>query len=104
MAGKTVGKVMTRSSVIERLSRRLNIDLKLSERLVKSILDKLVDSISQHERVEIRGFGSFEVRHRPPRQARNPKTGESIKTGDRYTVHFKPGKELRDRVNTSVKK
>jgi integration host factor subunit beta len=99
MAEKAINKVMTRSDIMNRLSRRLSVDIKVAEQIVKNILEKLTEAISSHERIEIRGFGSFEVRHRSPRQARNPKTGESIQTSDRYTVHFKPGKELRQRVN-----
>jgi integration host factor subunit beta len=99
MVEKAIDKVMTRSDVMNRLSKRLSVDIKVAEQIVKTILEKLSEAISGHERIEIRGFGSFEVRHRTPRQARNPKTGQPILTSDRYTVHFKPGKELRQRVN-----
>jgi len=53
-------------------------------------------------RVEIRGFGSFSVHHRPARHGRNPKTGESVEIPPKYVSHFKPGKELRERVNLAV--
>ena len=50
-------------------------------------------------RIEIRGFGSFNLHFRPPRRAHNPKTGEKLVTNPKYAVHFKPGKELREKVN-----
>jgi integration host factor subunit beta len=90
---------ITRGDIVVRLSKKLALDLKTSEEIVKHILDRMSQAIADHERIEIRGFGSFEVKHRTPRQARNPKTGEIIQTKDRYTVHFKPGKELRERVD-----
>lgn len=65
------------------------------------ILGHMVDALVQGERIEIRGFGSFSLRHRPPRIARNPKTGESVNLSAKVATHFKPGKEMRDRVNSS---
>jgi len=55
--------------------------------------------LSQGGRIEIRGFGSFNLHFRPPRRAHNPKTGEKLVTNPKYAVHFKPGKELREKVN-----
>jgi integration host factor subunit beta len=55
--------------------------------------------LSQNKRIEIRGFGSLCLHYHQPREARNPKTGEKVKTMGRYYTHFKPGKELRERVN-----
>ena len=54
---------------------------------------------SNGERIEIRGFGSFSLHFRPPRQGRNPKTGEAVALSGKYVPHFKPGKDLRERVN-----
>lgn len=65
------------------------------------ILGQMVDALVQGERIEIRGFGSFSLRHRPPRLARNPKTGKPIDLPAKIAAHFKPGKEMRDRVNAS---
>jgi integration host factor subunit beta len=56
-------------------------------------------ALSSGERIEIRGFGSFSLHYRPPRTGRNPKTGESVSLAGKHVPHFKPGKELRDRVN-----
>lgn len=69
------------------------------ELAVKVILDTMSAILSRGERIEIRGFGSFGLNYRPPRQGRNPKTGEKIKVLEKYLPHFKPGKELRERVD-----
>ena len=69
---------------------------------VNRILDKMGQTLIQKDgRVEIRGFGSFSVHLHNPRQAHNPKTGEKVITEPKHTPHFKPGKELRERVNAS---
>ena len=66
---------------------------------VKALLDRMREALATGERIEIRGFGSFSLHDRPPRFARNPKTGEIIQTSAKSVPHFKPGKELRERVN-----
>ena len=71
---------------------------------VNCILELMTDSLLNNQRIEIRGFGSFSLHYRPPRNAHNPKTGEKLTTVAKYTPHFKPGKELRERVNESRKK
>lgn len=94
---------LTRSELIERLAARQQLltgkDVELS---VKTIVEHLSSTLSNGERIEIRGFGSFSVHHRAPRIGRNPKTGESVSLEAKSTPHFKPGKELRDRVNESA--
>lgn len=65
---------------------------------VNLILNEMSDALVQGKRIEIRGFGSFSLRYRPPRNAHNPKTGEKVVTVGKYSPHFKPGKELRARV------
>ena len=69
------------------------------ELALNCMLNQMADALAQGERIEIRGFGSFDLRHRPPRIARNPRTGEAVDLPAKVTVHFKPGKEMRDRVN-----
>ena len=64
------------------------------------ILGQMSDALAQGERIEIRGFGSFSLRHRRPRRARNPKTGETVNLPAKVATHFKPGQEMRDRVNS----
>ncbi len=70
------------------------------EVIVNTIFDSMADSLRRGDRIEIRGFGSFEVRIRKPRLGRNPKTGMSVNVGERRVPFFKVGKELRERVNT----
>ena len=78
-----------------------NLSAKDVELGVNHILESMSASLSQRERIEVRGFGSFSLHYRPPRKAHNPKTGERVYTQAKYTPHFKPGKDLRDRVNDS---
>lgn len=94
---------MTKSELIEILSQRQahlkGEDVDLS---VKALLEMMGASLSAGERIEIRGFGSFSLHYRPPRTGRNPKTGESVALPGKYVPHFKPGKELRERVSGVV--
>ena len=60
------------------------------------------ENLESGERIEIRGFGSFTLHHRPARIGRNPKSGESVTLEEKHVPHFKPGKELRDRVNNAA--
>ena len=61
----------------------------------------MADALIQGERIEIRGFGGFDLHHRLPRIARNPKTGEAVQVSTKVVIHFKPGKDLKDRVNAA---
>jgi len=71
------------------------------EQVVKCVLEHLSQAIAAGQRIEIRGFGSFSLHHRPPRTGRNPKTGDTVALESKFIPHFKPGKELRDRVNAA---
>ena len=91
---------MTKSDLIQILSSRYGqISARDMEQAVKAIVDHMAETLSAGNRIEIRGFGSFSIRYRPPRLGRNPKTGTRVELGSRYVPHFKPGKGLRDRVN-----
>ena len=91
---------MTKSELIEILAhKRSDIPYKEVEQAVKALLDQMSESLANGERIEIRGFGSFSLHFRPPRVGRNPKTGDSVTLEGKYVPHFKPGKELRERVN-----
>ena len=79
------------------------LSVKDVELAVKIMLNHMADTLSDGERIEIRGFGSFSLHYRAPRVGRNPKTGESVSLGSKYVPHFKPGKELREQVNASLK-
>lgn len=96
---------MTRSELISKLASRFpqlsQVDADLS---VKAILDAISIRLAQGGRVEIRGFGSFSVHSRPPRLGRNPKTGERVPVPEKFVPHFKPGIELRERVNIEPEK
>ena len=91
---------MTRSELIERIADlHPQLQLKDAELAVRVILDALSNALSKGGRVEIRSFGSFGLNYRPPRQGRNPKTGAKVKVPAKYVPHFKPGKELKERVD-----
>ncbi|MDH5189703.1 MAG: integration host factor subunit beta [Gammaproteobacteria bacterium] len=93
---------MTKSELIERLSRRqTQLAYKDVELAVKAILEQMSQSLATGQRIEIRGFGSFSLHFRPPRVGRNPKTGASVDLTGKHVPHFKPGKELRERVDKS---
>lgn len=93
---------MVKSELIQNLANRQNtLLLKDIEVAIGYILDRMSDTLCQGERIEIRGFGSFAPRYRPPRRAHNPRTGERVFTNAKYTPHFKPGKEMRERVDQS---
>ncbi len=93
---------MTKSELIDLLAKQQpNLDHKDVEQAVNCIIKNMSQSLSAGDRIELRGFGSFSLHYRPARMGRNPKTGESVSLTPRYAPHFKPGKELRDRVNAS---
>ena len=69
------------------------------ERIVNVIFDEIVDALARGDRVELRGFGAFTVKHRPPRSGRNPRTGTAVKVDEKFVPFFKTGKELRERLN-----
>ncbi|ABD81395.1 integration host factor subunit beta [Saccharophagus degradans] len=94
---------MTKSELIERIAERQDqLSAKDIELAVKLVLEYMSQALSTGERIEIRGFGSFSLHFRAPRTGRNPKTGESVTLPGKYVPHFKPGKEMRDRVNESI--
>jgi len=72
------------------------------ERIVNVIFDEIIEALSRGERVELRGFGAFTVKHREPRVGRNPRTGASVSVDEKFVPFFKTGKELRERLNGSA--
>ena len=105
MSEETNARSMMKSELIERIARKQShLAYKDVELAVKSLLEQMSNSLSNGDRIEIRGFGSFSLHYRPPRSGRNPKTGDSVSLPGKYVPHFKPGKELRERVNNSMKK
>lgn len=91
---------MTKSELIETLANKLRHLSRMEiEIIVDTVINKIKEALKSRNRVELRGFGIFEVRHRKARQGRNPKSGDIVDVQDRYVPFFKVGKELRDRVN-----
>jgi integration host factor subunit beta len=94
---------ITKSDLIERLTnKQLHLPCKSVELAVKKMIEHMASALALGMRIEIRDFGSFTLRHRKRRKGRNPKTGEEVWLDSKYVPHFKPGKELRERVNESM--
>lgn len=94
---------MTKSELIERITaKQAQLSAKDCEFAVKAIIEYMSEALSGGGRIEIRGFGSFSLHYRVPRIGRNPKTGTPVILSGKHVPHFKPGKELRDRVNNSL--
>lgn len=91
---------LTKSELIERVAQKQSqLSQKDVELAIKTMIEEMSQTLATGGRIEIRGFGSFSLHYRSPRIGRNPKTGESVDLNGKYVPHFKPGKELRDRVN-----
>jgi integration host factor subunit beta len=90
---------VNKSDIINLVCEKNNLDLSDVEYSIKKIIDFMSENLYQGERVEIRGFGTFSLHTHQSRLARNPKTGDKIALERRNTVHFKPSKELKSRVN-----
>ncbi len=91
---------MTKSELIERIvTHQGQLSSRDVELAIKTMLEQMAHALAAGDRIEIRGFGSFSLHYRAPRIGRNPKTGESVQLDGKFVPHFKPGKELRDRVN-----
>ena len=93
---------MVKSELIMQIAaKQSHLAIKDIELSVNHIVDCMSDNLGDGHRIEIRGFGSFSLHYRPSRKAHNPKTGARVFTAAKYTPHFKPGKDLRDRVNSN---
>ena len=94
---------MVKSELIARLAE-LNPHLfqRDVERIVGTIFDEISMALARGDRVELRGFGTFSVKQRQPRAARNPRTGQSVYVGEKHVPFFKTGKELRERLNDAT--
>jgi len=96
---------MTKSELIEIIAaKQTQLSVKDVELAVKTLIEQMSETLAAGDRIEIRGFGSFSLHYRAPRIGRNPKTGESVGLSGKYVPHFKPGKELRDRVNQGLER
>jgi integration host factor subunit beta len=95
---------VTKSELITRLAERYpQLVVKDAEFAVRTILEAMASTLADGHRIEIRGFGSFALSHRPPRLGRNPKSGEQVQVPQKRVPHFKPGKELRLRVDLTAR-
>ena len=91
---------MTRSELVERiLNKNPHLTLKDVDRIVAVVLDKIISTLANGDRVEFRGFGAFSVRTRSPRVAKNPRTGAKVNVEERNIPHFKTGKQLHEMLN-----
>lgn len=91
---------MIKSELVEKLSEENpHLFQRDVENIVNAILDEIGDALSRGDRVELRGFGAFSVKNRPPRTGRNPRTGEKVAVEEKYVPQFKAGKEIRERLN-----
>ncbi|MGB1220773.1 MAG: integration host factor subunit beta [Alcanivoracaceae bacterium] len=94
---------MTKSELIERIAaQQTQLSPRDVELAVKTLIEEMANALAEGGRIEIRGFGSFSLHFRAPRVGRNPKTGASVELHGKYVPHFKPGKELRERVNQAM--
>ena len=91
---------MTKSDLIARMARRYpQLVAKDAEIAVNAILNAMTSTLVNGQRIEIRGFGSFNINYRPSRIGRNPKSGEKVPVPEKHVPHFKPGRDLRERVD-----
>jgi integration host factor subunit beta len=90
---------MTKADLVERVAKEAQLSKTEAEVVVKTVLDAVVEALQEGEKVELRGFGSFRLRQRRPRQGRNPKTGTRVEVPGKAVPYFKPGKELRELLN-----
>jgi integration host factor subunit beta len=91
---------MIKSELIEKLAGgNPHLMHKDVEKIVNVIFDEITSALARGDRVELRGFGAFSVKHRPARVGRNPRTGDQVEVSEKYVPYFKTGKELRQRLN-----
>ena len=90
---------MTKAELVEEVAAKTQLTKKHAEIIVNTVFDSIVDSLKGGEKIELRGFGSFRIRHRGARTGRNPKTGDKVSVPPKRIPYFKPGKELRELLN-----
>ncbi len=91
---------MTKAELVEEVAKNSDLSKKDAEVIVQTVLDSVIDSLKSGEKVELRGFGSFRLRERAARQGRNPKTGEKVYVPAKKVPYFKPGKDLKELINS----
>ncbi len=91
---------MTKADLVERVAIEADMTKKDAEQLVEIVLDSIIDTLNAGDKIELRGFGSFRVRERNSRKGRNPKTGEAVDIPAKRVAYFKPGKDLKELINS----
>ena len=90
---------MTKKEIAKKISEQSGITVLLALEAVQMVFDGITETLVEEGRIELRNFGVFEVKRRRARQARNPRTGETISVPERSVITFKPGREMEERVN-----
>ena len=93
---------MTKAELIEEVAKVASLTKKETELIVNTVFDNITDALGKGDKVELRGFGSFRIRHRNSRKGRNPKTGDKVDVPPKKVPYFKPGKELKDLINKAA--
>ncbi|MEE9189401.1 MAG: HU family DNA-binding protein [Candidatus Neomarinimicrobiota bacterium] len=93
---------MTKQEIVDQVSTATGLTKVETEAVMNGVMATIINSLARNERVELRGFGSFGVKHRLPKKARNPGTGEAIYLPERYVPTFKPSKQMRKTVNNTL--
>lgn len=91
---------MTKAELVEEVAKSSDLSKKDAEVIVQTVLDSIVESLRSGTKVELRGFGSFRLRSRSERQGRNPKTGDQVHVPAKEVPYFKPGKGLKELINS----
>jgi integration host factor subunit beta len=91
---------MTKADLVDEVCKVTELSRKDSEVIVETIFESIIKALKSGDKLEVRGFGSFRIRERKPRQGRNPKTGEKVNVPEKKVPYFKPSKELKDLINT----
>ena len=95
---------MTKQEIVDVVSNATGLTKVETEAIMNGIMSTIIDSLANNKRVELRGFGTFGIKHRMPKKARNPGTGEPVYLPERYVPTFKPSKLMRSRVNDLINK
>jgi integration host factor subunit beta len=90
---------MTKAELVEKVADKIQLTKKQTETVVNILLNSITEALSEGDKVELRGFGSFRIRKRNPREGRNPKTGDTVQIPAKRVPFFKAGKELREMVD-----
>jgi len=91
---------MTKADLVEEVVKAAEVSKKHAETIVNTVFSSIVAALRREDKIELRGFGSFRVRRRRSRQGRNPKTGDRVEVPEKRIPYFKPGKDLKDLINS----